>query len=61
MLMSFSFFETGKRQNSMKIVNIEGENLHMFRTTRGNLTKFSGNMWLMLILKVIKKQGSLSL
>ena len=59
--MSFSFFETGKRQNSMKIVNIEGGNLHMFRTTRGNSTKFSGNMWLMLILKVIKKQGSLSL
>ena len=59
--MSFSFIETKKRQNSIKVVNIERGNLHIFRTTRGNSTKFSGNIWLMLKLKVINKQGSLSL
>ena len=41
----------------MKIVNIDGENLHIFWTTLGISMKFSGKMWLMTMLKVRKKQG----
>ena len=36
----------------MKIVNIDGENFHIFWTTWGILINFSGNTWLMIILKV---------
>ena len=42
---------------SMKIANIDRENFHIFWTTWGNSIKFSGKMWLILILKVTKKQG----
>ena len=41
----------------MKIVNIDRENLHIFWTTSGVSMKFSVKMWLMIILKVTKKQG----
>ena len=41
----------------MKIANIEEYNLHIFWTTRGISMKFSGKMWLMIKLKVTKKQG----
>ena len=41
----------------MKIVNYDGENPHMFWTTRGISMEFSGKMWLMIILKVTKNQG----
>ena len=44
-------------EKSMKIVNIEGENLHLFSMTWGISTKFSEKMWLMIILKATKKQG----
>ena len=50
-----TFFVTWKyKQNGklMKIVNIGGENLHIFWTTWGNFSaKFSGKTWLMMILK----------
>ena len=39
----------------MKIVNIEEENLHIFWTTW--VTKFSGKMLLIIILKVTKNWG----
>ena len=46
----------------MKIVNIEGANLHIFWTTWGVSMTFSGKIWLMVILKkVTKNQASLSL
>ena len=41
----------------MKIVDNDGENLHIFWTTWGISVKFSGEMWLMTILKVPKNQG----
>ena len=41
----------------VKMVNIEGENLCIFWRTWGNSIKFSGKMWLMIILKVTKNQG----
>lgn len=37
-------------------VNIEGENLHIFWTTRRISMKFSGNMGIIIISKVPKKQ-----
>ena len=37
----------------MKIVNIDGENLHISWTTQGTSMKFSGKMWLMIILTLI--------
>ena len=39
-----------------KIVNNEEENLHIFWTSWGISMKFSGKMWLVIILKVTKKQ-----
>ena len=39
------------------IVNIDGENLHIFWTTWEISVKFSGKIWLMIILKVTKSQG----
>ena len=42
----------------MKIVNIDGENLHIFWTTLGILMEFWGNMWLRIILKVTKTRAS---
>ena len=41
----------------MKIVNIDGKILHIFWKTWGISKKFSGKMWLMIILKVTKNQG----
>ena len=38
----------------MKTVNIGGENLYIFWTTWRICMKFSGKMWLMIILKVTK-------
>ena len=47
-----------KSENSMKVVNIEEENLDIFCTSWGISMKFSGKMWLMIILKLVtKKQG----
>ena len=43
----------------MKIANIEREILHIFWTTLGISMTFSGNMWLMIILKATKNQGSI--
>ena len=40
----------------MKIANIVKESLHIFWTTCGISMKFSGMMWLMIILKVTKNQ-----
>ena len=50
-----SVFETRKCQKKkklVKLVNIEEENIHIFRGTWGILMKFSGKMCLMIILKV---------
>ena len=41
----------------MKIDYIDREILHIFWITWGISIKFSGNMWLMIVLKVTKKQG----
>ena len=41
----------------MEIVNIEEENLHIFWITWGNSLKSSRKAWLMIILKLTKKQG----
>ena len=41
----------------MKTVNTDGENLHVFWKTWRISMKFSGKMWLMIILKVTKNQG----
>ena len=46
-----------KKKKLMKIVNIDGENLDFFWTTREISMKFSGKMWLMIMLKVTKNQG----
>ena len=46
-----------KSKKLMKIVNIDGENLHIFITTDVISMKFSGKMYLMIILQVIKKLG----
>ena len=40
----------------MKIVNIDGENLHIFWTTGEILMTFSGKLWLIIILELKKKQ-----
>ena len=45
-----------KSEYLVKIVNLEVENLHMFWTNWEISRKFSGKMWLMIILKVAKKQ-----
>ena len=47
-----------KSKKSMKIINIKGENLLM---TRGVSRKFSGKIWLIIILKVKKNRLSPSL
>ena len=41
----------------MKIVNIDGENIHILWKTYGISLKLSGKMWLKIILKATKKQG----
>ena len=41
----------------MKIANIVREILHIFWTTWGISMKFSGKMWIIIILKVTKNQG----
>ena len=46
-----------KKKKLMKIVNTDGENLDFFWTTREISMKFSGKMWLMIMLKVTKNQG----
>ena len=43
--------------NSMKIANIDREIFHIFWTTWGISIKFSGKMWLMIILKVRKNHS----
>ena len=45
------------RSKSMKIANIDRESLYFFLTTWGISMKFLEKMWLMIILKVTKKQG----
>ena len=55
-----SFFVTNKCQKKWKvdeIANIDGENLHIFWAIWLISLKFSGKMWLMIILKVTKNQG----
>ena len=46
-----------KSEKSVQIVNIKGENLHIFWTNWVNIMKLSGKTWLMIILRVTKKQG----
>ena len=59
MMMSFVSLWQGtvkKSRKLMKIVNIDREVIHNFWMTRGISMKFSGKMWLMIILKVTKSQ-----
>ena len=60
-----SFFVTRKCQKIwkklMEIVNIEEENLPIFSMTQGVSVKFSGNTWLIILLKNLKKTGLLPL
>ena len=41
----------------MKIADIDRESLHILWTTGAISMKFSGKMWLMMILEVTKKHG----
>ena len=50
-----------KSEKSMKIVKIDGDNLHVFWATWGLSMKFSEKTWLMIILKVTKSTASPSL
>ena len=61
MLKSLVVLQQGnvkKPKKSMKMVNIEVENLRIFWMSCGSSVKLSGMMWLMIILKV-KKTGLL--
>ena len=58
---SLAFLQQGNVKKSKKlvnVVNIEEENLHIFWTSWEIPMKFSGKMWLMIILKVTKEQIS---
>ena len=46
-----------KSKKQMKTFNIDGENLHIFWTTWVISMKFSGKMWVMIVLKVTKYQA----
>ena len=55
-----SFFVTRKYKKIRKIdenINIDGVNLHISWTTWEILMKFSGKMWLIIILEGTKNQG----
>ena len=41
----------------MNIANVDRESLHIFWTIWGISMKFSGKMWLMIILKIIKNHS----
>ena len=59
MLTSLVYLQRGnvkKFEKFLKMVNIDKQNLHVFRTTSEISMKFSGNMCLMIILKVTKNQ-----
>ena len=43
--------------NNRKIINIEEENLHILRTNLGISIKFSGKVWLRIILNLTKSHG----
>ena len=55
-LISLQQRNVKKPEKLMKTVNIDGENLYIFWTTWDISMKFSGKMWLMVILKVAKRQ-----
>ena len=58
--MSLVYLQQGnvkKLKNSMKVVNIDEENLHIFQTAWGISMNFSGTMYLMITFKVRKKHG----
>ena len=46
------------RWKLIKLANIDRESLHIFWTIWGISMKFSGKMWLIIILKVTKNQHS---
>ena len=56
-LVSLQQGNVKKYEKSMKIINLEAENLHIFWTTLEASMKISGKMRLMIILKSNKKQG----
>ena len=56
-LVSLQQGNVKKSANLMKKINIEGENLHIFRKTSGISMEFPEKMWLMILLKGTKKQG----
>ena len=41
----------------IKTVNIDKENLYTFRTTWGTSMQFSGKMWVIIILEILKNQS----
>ena len=45
------------RWKLIKLANIDRESLHIFWTIWGISMKFSGKMWLIIILKITKNQG----
>ena len=49
--------EMSQNLKNQQKVNFEGENLYIFWTTWRISMKFSGRMWLMIMLKVTKNQG----
>ena len=56
-LISLKQWNVKKLEKLMRVVNMDGENLHIIWTTWGISIKFSAKMWLMAILKVTKNQG----
>ena len=57
MLTLLVFLQQGnikKSEKIMKVVNTDRENVHIFWTIWGLSIKFSGKMWIMIILKVTK-------
>ena len=58
-LVSLQQGNVKKSSKSMKIANIGEENLHIFWTRWGIFMIFSGKMWILITLKVAKKQGGI--
>ena len=57
-LVSLQQGNVKKSKKLMKIANFDEENLHIFWTSWGFFVKFSGKMWLMIVLKVTKNRAS---
>ena len=56
-LVSLKLQNVKKFEKLIKIVNIDGQNFHIIWTIWGFSMKFSGKMWIMIILTATKKQS----